>query len=68
MYSIVRYREDSMDYRQENEFNTSIIEKNNSRTHYCEEKINKMRVKYATQVLSGMVASCIKTLTRSKCK
>ncbi|XP_039307067.1 uncharacterized protein LOC120358165 [Solenopsis invicta] len=26
-----------------------------------------MRVKYATQVLSGTVASCIKTLTRSRC-
>jgi len=27
-----------------------------------------MRVKYATQVLSETVASCIETLTRSKCK
>lgn len=26
-----------------------------------------MRVKYATQVLSGTVASCIETLTRHKC-
>jgi len=36
--------------------------------HIIEGKINKMRVKYATQVPSGTVASCIETLTRSKCK
>lgn len=33
-----------------------------------EDKIKKMRVKYATQVFSGTVASCIETLTRHKCK
>jgi len=36
--------------------------------YIIEEKIHKMRVKYATQVLSGTVANCIETLTRSKCK
>lgn len=36
--------------------------------HIIENKIKKMRVKYATQMLSGTVASCIETLTRSKCK
>ncbi|XP_039307028.1 uncharacterized protein LOC120358159 [Solenopsis invicta] len=35
--------------------------------HIIEDKIKKMRVKYATQVLSGTVASCIETLTRSRC-
>lgn len=39
-----------------------------SSEHIMEDKIKKMRVKYATQVLSGTVASCIETLTRSKCK
>lgn len=36
--------------------------------HIMEDKIKKMRVKHATQVLSGTVASYIETLTRSKCK
>lgn len=36
--------------------------------HILEKKIKKMRVKYATQVLSGTVASYIETLARSKCK
>lgn len=39
-----------------------------TREHIIEDKIKKMRVKYATQVFSGTVASCIETLTRSKCK
>lgn len=39
-----------------------------TKEHIIEDKIKKMRVKYATQVLSGTVASCIETLTRSKCK
>lgn len=39
-----------------------------TKDHILENKIKKMRVKYATQVLSGTVASCIETLTRSKCK
>lgn len=36
--------------------------------HIFEKKIKKMRVKHATQVLSGTVASYIETLARSKCK
>jgi len=36
--------------------------------HIVENKIKKMRVKYATQVLSGTVANYIETLTNSKCK
>jgi len=36
--------------------------------HIVENKIKKMRVKYATQVFSGTVANCIETLARSKCK
>lgn len=39
-----------------------------TKEHILENKIKKMRVKYATQVLSGTVASCIETLTRTKCK
>lgn len=39
-----------------------------TKEHILEEKIKKMRVKHATQVLSGTVASCIETLTRHKCK
>lgn len=39
-----------------------------TKEHILEDKIKKMRVKYATQVLSGTVASCIETLTRTKCK
>jgi len=36
--------------------------------HVMEEKINKMRVKHAAQVLSGTMASVIETLARCKCK
>jgi len=36
--------------------------------HIIENKIKKMRVKHATQVLSGTVASYIETLTNLKCK
>lgn len=36
--------------------------------HVFEDKIKKMRVKYATQILSGTIASCIETLTRCKCE
>lgn len=36
--------------------------------HIIENKIKKMRVKYAAQVLSGTVASLIEMLTKSKCK
>lgn len=36
--------------------------------HIMENKIKKMRVKHATQVLSETVASFIETLTKSKCK
>lgn len=39
-----------------------------TKEHIIEEHIKKMRVKYATQVFSGTVASCIETLTRLKCK
>lgn len=39
-----------------------------SAEHIMQDKIKKMRVKYATQVLSGTVASYIETLARSKCK
>lgn len=39
-----------------------------TKEHIIENKIKKMRVKHATQVLSGSVASCIETLTRLKCK
>lgn len=39
-----------------------------TKEHIVKNKIKKMRVKYATQVLSGTVASCIETLTRFKCK
>lgn len=39
-----------------------------TKEHVIENKIKKMRVKHATQILSGTVASCIETLTRSKCK
>ncbi|XP_011684313.1 PREDICTED: uncharacterized protein LOC105447804 [Wasmannia auropunctata] len=35
--------------------------------HIIEDKIKKMRVKHATQVLSGTMASAIETLTRSNC-
>jgi len=34
--------------------------------HIVKNKIKKRRVKYATQVLSGTVASYIETLTNSK--
>jgi len=34
--------------------------------HIIENKIKKMRVKHATQVLSGTVASYIETLTNLK--
>jgi len=33
-----------------------------------ENKINKMRVKHAAQVLSRTIASVIETLARCKCK
>lgn len=36
--------------------------------HIIENKINKMRVKHAVQVLSGTMASVIETFTRSKCE
>jgi len=62
----VGYREDGMDYRQKNLIRPQL--KKITQEHIIEGKINKMRVKYATQVLSGTVASCIETLTRSKCK
>ncbi|TGZ56290.1 hypothetical protein DBV15_11737 [Temnothorax longispinosus] len=35
--------------------------------HIVENKIKKMRVKHATQVLSGTMASFIETVTKSKC-
>ncbi|XP_025161358.1 uncharacterized protein LOC112590045 isoform X1 [Harpegnathos saltator] len=35
--------------------------------HIMEDKIKKMRVKYAVQVLSGTMASCIETLATSNC-
>lgn len=39
-----------------------------TKDHIIENKIKKMRVKYATQVLSEIVASCIEMLTRSNCE
>lgn len=36
--------------------------------HIMENKIKKMRVKYAAQVLSGTMASTIEMFTRSKCE
>lgn len=39
-----------------------------TKEHIVEHKIKKMRVKHATQVLSGTVASYIETVTRSNCK
>lgn len=35
--------------------------------HIIEDKIKKMDIKYATQVLSGTMASMLETLTRFKC-
>lgn len=38
-----------------------------TKEHIIENKIKKMRVKHATQILSGTVASCIETFARLKC-
>jgi len=39
-----------------------------TKKHIIENKIKKMRVKHATQVFSGTVASYIETLTNLKCE
>lgn len=39
-----------------------------TKEHIIENKIKKMHVKYATQVLSGTVAGCVETFARLQCK